>query len=52
MNGGYSVDALVFDGCMIRRDENKDIADELLTGLCGYVSEKTGCDIKRFRYID
>jgi hypothetical protein len=52
MNEAYGVDALVFDGCMIRRDENKDISDELLTGLCGYVFEKTGYDIKRFRYID
>ncbi len=37
---------LVFDGCMIRRDENKDITDELLAGLSVYVLKKTGYDIK------
>jgi hypothetical protein len=37
---------LVFDGCMIRRDENKDITNELLAGLSVYVLEKTGYDIK------
>ena len=46
MNEGYNVDVLVFDGCMIRRDESKDITDELLTGLSEYILEKTGYDIK------
>ncbi len=36
---------LVFDGCMIRRDQNKDISDEILSGWCGCVLDKTGYDI-------
>jgi hypothetical protein len=43
---GFNVDVLVFDGCMIRKDENKTITDELLVGLNEYVFEKTGYDIK------
>ena len=31
---------------MIRRDESKDITDELLSGLSEYILEKTGYDIK------
>ncbi len=27
MNEGYNVDVLVFDGCMIRREEEKEITD-------------------------
>jgi hypothetical protein len=46
MNEGYNVDVLVFDGCMIRRDENKNITDELLSGLSEYILGKTGHDIK------
>ena len=46
INAGFSVDVLVFDGCMIRKDENKTITDELLNGLSEYVFEKTGYDIK------
>jgi hypothetical protein len=42
INGGM----LAFDGCMIRRDENKDITDELLSGFSVYVLEKTGYEIK------
>ncbi len=33
MDKGYNVDVLVFDGCMIRLDENMDITNELLNGL-------------------
>jgi hypothetical protein len=36
MNEDYNVDVLVFDGCMIRRDEHKDITDEILTGLSDF----------------
>ena len=43
---GFNVDVLVFDGCMIRKDENKTITDELLVGLNEYVFGKTGYDIK------
>jgi hypothetical protein len=43
---GFNVDVLVFDVSMIRRDENKDITDELLSGLNEYVFEKTGYDIR------
>jgi hypothetical protein len=46
MNDGYNVDVLVFYGCMIRRNENKDIHDESLSGLSEYILEKTGYDIK------
>ncbi len=37
---GFNVDVIVFDGCMIRKDENKTITDELLVGLNEYVFEK------------
>jgi hypothetical protein len=37
MNECFNVDVLVFDGYMIRRDENKEITDELFTGLSVYV---------------
>ena len=40
INEGFNVDVLVFDGCMIRKDENKTITDELLNGLNEYVFEK------------
>ena len=30
---GYYVDVLVFDGCMVRKDESKEITDELLNKL-------------------
>jgi hypothetical protein len=40
------VDVLVFDGCMVRKDENKKITDELLNRLSDYVCEKTGYKIE------
>ena len=43
---GYSVDVLVFDGMMIRKDEDKPLTEELFTNLSGYVLDKTGYDIK------
>ncbi len=43
---GFNVDVLVFDGRMVRRDEIKDITDELLSGVNEYVFEKSGYDIK------
>jgi len=46
MKEGYNVDVLVFDGCMIRKEEGKYITDDLLNGLSVYVLEKTGYDIK------
>ena len=46
MSKGYKVDVLVFDGCMIRKEEDKEITENLLNGLNGYVLEKTGYDIK------
>ena len=46
MSKGYKVDVLVFDGCMIRKEEDKEITDKLLNGLNVYVLEKTGYDIK------
>ena len=46
MNEGYNVDVLVFDGCMVRKREGINITDELLSGLSGYVLEKTGYEIK------
>ena len=46
MNEGYNVDVLVFDGCMVRKREGIYITDELLSGLSGYVLEKTGYEIK------
>ena len=41
MKEGYKVDVLVFDGCMIRKEDDKEITNELLGGLSGYVYEKT-----------
>ena len=46
MNEGYNVDVLVFDGCMVRKDENKEITDELLNRLSVYICEKTGYKIE------
>jgi len=46
INLGYSVDVLVFDGMMIRKDENKPLTEELFINLSGYVLDKTGYDIK------
>jgi hypothetical protein len=46
MSKDLKVDVLVFDGCMIRKEEDKEITTELLNGLNGYVLEKTGYDIK------
>jgi len=45
-NEGYNVDVLVFDGCMVRKDENKTITDDLLNRLSVYVYEKTGYKIE------
>jgi hypothetical protein len=42
----FIVDVLVFFGCMIRKEEDKEITPELLNGLNRYVFEKTGYDIK------
>ena len=46
MNNGFNVDVLIFDGCMIRKVEDKIITKELLSDLNAYVLEKTGYDIK------
>lgn len=46
MSMDYKVDVLVFDGCMIRKEEDKEITTDILNGLNGYVLEKTGYDIK------
>ena len=46
INEGFNVDVLVFDGCMIRKREGYSITEELLSGLSGYVFEKTGYNIK------
>jgi len=45
MKEGYKVDVLVFDGCMIRK-EDKEITDDLLSGLSGYVYEKLQYEIE------
>lgn len=42
----YNVDVLVFDGFMVRKEDNKEITEELLGGLSGYVLERTGYDIQ------
>jgi hypothetical protein len=46
MSKNYKVDVLVFDGCMVRKEEDKEISNELLNELNEYVLEKTGYDIK------
>lgn len=46
MNNNFKVDVLVFDGCMIRKEEGKEITDELLDKINKYVLEKTEYDIK------
>jgi hypothetical protein len=40
MKEGYKVDVLVFDGCMVRKEDDKKITDELLVGMSDYVYEK------------
>ena len=45
MSLGYNVDVLVFDGMMVRKSD-KPIDEDLLSGLSGYVFEKTGYEIK------
>ena len=39
MKEGYKIDVLVFDGCMIRK-QDKEITNDLLSGLSAYVYEK------------
>jgi hypothetical protein len=46
MSKGFNVDVLVFDGCMIRKEEDKEITENSLNGLNEYALEKTGYDIK------
>ena len=46
MSKNYKVDVLVFDGCMVRKEEDKEISNELLNEINEYVLEKTGYDIK------
>ena len=46
MNEGYNVDVLVFDGCMVRKQETKEITEDLLDGLSDYVYDKTIYNIK------
>ena len=43
---GYNVDVLVFDGFMLRKEEGKEINDEILLELKSYIKEKTKFDIE------
>ena len=43
---GYNVDVLVFDGFMLRKEEGKEINDEILLELNSYIKEKTKYDIE------
>ena len=44
MKEGCKVDLLVFDGCMIRK-EDKEITNDLLSGLSEYVYEKQNINL-------
>jgi hypothetical protein len=44
MSKDFKVDVLVFDGCMIRKEEDKEITDKSLNGLNVYVLDKKGSD--------
>lgn len=46
MKEGFNVDVLVFDGCMVRKVENKLITPELLSELSDYVFDKCGYKIE------
>jgi len=43
---GYNVDVLVFDGFMVRKEDDKPITEELLKILSDYVFEKTNYRMK------
>lgn len=38
----FNVDVLIFDGFMVRRDENNLLTDEILKNMSEYVNNKTG----------
>ena len=42
----YSVDVLVFDGFMVRKDETNEFTPELFDLINTYVKDKTGYDVK------
>jgi len=42
---GFNVDVLVFDGFMVRKDENKLITDEVLQNLSTHIKTKTNYNI-------
>ena len=43
---GYNVDVLIFDGFMLRKEEGKEINDEILLELNSYIKEKTKYDME------
>lgn len=42
---GFNVDVLVFDGFMVRKDENKPVTDEVLQSLSTHIKTKTNYNI-------
>jgi hypothetical protein len=45
-NKGYNIDCLIFDGFLIRIDENKTISSSLFDEVSKYVDENTGYNLK------
>ena len=45
-NKNYNVDVLIFDGFMLRKEEDKPINDEILNELKTYIKNKTKYDIE------
>lgn len=43
---GFNVDVLVFDGFMVRKEDDKPITEETLSKLQEYINSKTGYNIK------
>ena len=46
MNKNYNIDCLIFDGFLIRIEEDKIVNDELLNETSNYVFENTGYNLK------
>lgn len=46
MNKGYNVDCLIFDGFLIRIEDNKIVNQELLNETSHYINEITGYNLK------
>lgn len=46
MNKGYNIDCLIFDGFLIRKEDEKLVNQELLDETSNYINENTGYNLK------